>query len=212
MSFEDGKFTESTLAALAARGEVRRFRKGAILISEGDRNDTMFIVLSGEVKAYSVDDRDRMITYGNYGAGETIGEMSLDGGPRSASVMAVKPTTCAAITRDVLLAQIRANPEFALELMARIIRRARIATRTARNMALLDTYGRVAQLFEGMAVRRDDGRRWIEARLTHADIANRVGCSREMVSRLMKELRAGGYVVDDEGGWLLPDRPLPAHY
>jgi CRP/FNR family transcriptional regulator, cyclic AMP receptor protein len=86
------------LRDLAARGEVRRYRRGTLLIQEGDVGETLFIILSGRLRAYSVGDREREITYGVYGPGEYIGEMSLDGGPRSASVMTVEACTCVVIT------------------------------------------------------------------------------------------------------------------
>ncbi len=73
-----------SLQALAARGMNRRYRKGVLLIQEGDTGDTLYVVLSGRVKAFSVDDRDREITYATYGAGDYFGELMLDGGPRAA--------------------------------------------------------------------------------------------------------------------------------
>jgi CRP/FNR family cyclic AMP-dependent transcriptional regulator len=188
-----------SLRMLVARGEPRRYRKGTLLIQEGELGDTIYIVLSGRVKAFSVDERDREIVYGIYGPGEYLGEMSLDGGPRSASVITLEPTACAVVTRQTLREHIAANPEFALELLARVIHRARVATQSARSMALLDVYGRVAQLLHELAVVQGDGRRTIEYRLTHREIANRVGCSREMISRLMKDLANGGYVATRSG-------------
>ena len=184
-----------SVRALAQRGTARRYRKGVLLIQEGDVGDTLYIVLSGGVKAFSSDERDREIVYGIYGPGDYFGEMSLDGGPRSASVMTLEPTSCVAIARHTLREFIAANPEFAFELLARVIRRARIATRSARSMALLTVYARVVELFDEMAVLQPDGTRLIEPRPTHAEIASRIGCGREMVSRLMKDLAEGGYVV-----------------
>ena len=90
------------LRGLAERGQPRRYRKGTLLIQEGDHGDTQFIVMSGRVKAFSIDDRDREIVYGVYGPGEYLGEMSLDGGPRSASVITLEPTVCVVITRQTL--------------------------------------------------------------------------------------------------------------
>src|SRR5689334_1294257 len=91
-----------TLRTLVARGEPRRYRKGTLLIQEGDIGETLFIVLSGRVRAFSTNERDREIVYGDYGAGEYLGEMSLDGGPRSASVITLEPTVCVVITRKTL--------------------------------------------------------------------------------------------------------------
>jgi CRP/FNR family cyclic AMP-dependent transcriptional regulator len=121
--------------------------------------------------------------------------MSLDGGPRSASVMAETACTCAVLTRQTLREHIKVEPEFAFELIARVIGRARMATQSARSMALLDVYGRLAQLLTAQsAAPAVDGSRVLASPLTHAEIAARVGCSREMVSRVMKDLERGGYL------------------
>lgn len=212
MESGEAETPKNSFARLVERGEKRRYRKGTMLIHEGERNDTLFVVVSGRVRAYSVDDRGREITYGSYGPNETIGEMCLDGGPRSASVITTEPTVCVMITRQRLIEHIRADPDFALLLITKIIERARIATRNARNMALLDVYGRVVQLLEALAVLQPDGTRVINERLTHAEVANRVGCSREMVSRLLKDLRAGHYLTIVDKLWILPGKPLPTRW
>lgn len=197
------------LQALAERGELRHYRRNTLIIQEGDVGDTLFIILAGRLKAFSMGAKDREITFGIYGPGEYVGEMSLDGGPRSASVITLEPSVCTVVTRHTLKQHIAQHPDFALELLAKVIRRARMATRDARNMALLDAYGRLVRLLDEMAVPQGDGTRVIHERLTHAEIASRVGCSREMVSRLMKDLQSGGHVYDAGDRWQLP-RTLPA--
>jgi CRP/FNR family cyclic AMP-dependent transcriptional regulator len=204
--------TPESIARLIALGEHRRYRRGTVLINEGDQGDALFVIVSGRVKVYSVDDRDREITYGFCGPGDAIGEMSLDGSPRSASVITVEPTVCAMITHQQLLAHIEAYPTFAFELLTTIIQRARMATRSARNLALLDVYGRLVNLLESLATPRDDGTRIIAERLTHAELANRVGCSREMISRLVKDLRSGHYLMEEGASWILPRQSLPARW
>ncbi len=199
------------LRQLAQRGEVKHFRKQQRLIEEGTQGDTLFVILAGRLRAYSADERGREIVYGIHGPGEYLGEMSLDGGPRSASVMAEEPAVCAVITRHTLLQHIAAHPGFALELIGRVIRRARLATQSARDMALLDAYGRVVRLLESLAEAQPDGSRRISERLTHAEIAARVGCSREMISRLMKDLERGGYVQTAADG-SRTIQALPAHW
>jgi CRP/FNR family cyclic AMP-dependent transcriptional regulator len=199
------------LRALAARGAVRRYRKGTLLIQEGDQGDTLFIVVQGRVKAFSMDARGREVTFGVYGPGEYLGEMSLDGGQRSASVITLDPSTCIMITRQTLLQHISEHPEFALELIAGLIRRVRLATQNTRSLALIDVYGRLVQLLNSLAAPREDGVQVIEGRLTHQDIASRVGCSREMVSRLLKDLETGGY-VSSEGRQLVLLKPLPLRW
>jgi CRP/FNR family transcriptional regulator, cyclic AMP receptor protein len=209
-SFDELPFSPA-LRALAERAEPRRYRKGVLLIQEGDQGDTLYIVLAGKVRAFSQGDNDREITYGVYGPGEYVGEISLDGGPRSASVITVEPTACVVIARQTLLLHIAQYPEFAFELLAKVIRRARAATLSAKQLALNDVYGRLRALLESLAEVQPDGTRLVSERLTHQDMANRLGCSREMISRLMKDLEEGGYVAIN-GHTLLLHRALPARW
>lgn len=199
------------LKALARRAVLRRYRKGVVLIQEGESGDTLYILVSGRVKVYSIGTNDREITFGLYGPGELIGEMSLDGGPRSASVITVEPTMAAVVNRQMLLEHIGEYPEFALELLAKVIARARAATRDARNMALVDSYGRLSVLLQELSLEQADGTRRIATRLTHSEIASRIGCSREMVSRLLKDLERGGY-IDQTDQRLTLLKPLPARW
>ncbi|MBK7262689.1 MAG: Crp/Fnr family transcriptional regulator [Rubrivivax sp.] len=201
------------LRALAERGTLCRFAKGAGLIQEGSIDDTIYIVLDGRLRVYGshlVNDRE--ITHGTYGPGEYVGEMSLDGGARSASVMALEPTTCAMITRRTLEAHLTERPAFAFELLAKVIRRARAATLSAKSMALNDVYGRLKQLLESLAEAQPDGTRRLSEALTHLELANRVGCSREMVTRQLNDLQQGGYVKAPRGGHLLLLKALPPRW
>lgn len=193
----DPRHPES-LRALVLRGDVRRYRKGTILIQEGDVGDTLFIVLQGRVKVYCVDTNDKEITFGVFGAAEFFGEMALDGGPRSASVITLEPTVCAVVHRQALSEFIAERPEFSYELLSKVIQRLRMATRDARNLAFIDVYGRITRLLNDMATLQADGRRVIAERITHQEIASRVGCSREMVSRILKDLTRGHYLSVEE--------------
>jgi len=199
------------LLALVERGETRRYRKGTLLIQEGDFGDTIYLILSGRMRAFSTGDNDREITYGVYGAGEYIGEMSLDGGPRSASVITVEACTCAVVSRRTLERFIAERPEFAFELLAKVIRRARALTLNARQLALNDVYGRLKLLLLALAQPQPDGTLRVVDRLTHQEMANRMGCSREMVSRLMKDLERGGYVAVQNSRIVL-SKPLPQRW
>ena len=200
-----------SLRKLALRGDIRRFRKGHLLIQEGEHGDTLFIILSGRMRAFGSDDKGREITYGSYGTGEFLGEIILDGGPRSASVITLEPCDCAVVTRQTLLQHIAEHPEFALDLMLKLIRQVRVSTGNAKRLALSDVYGRLVMLLNSLAEEQADGTRLIRERLTHQDMANRLGCSREMVSRLMKDLEGGGYLAAANGSYTLL-RPLPTRW
>ena len=202
----------ASLAALARRGVAHPYAKGSILIEEGALGDTIYVILAGRLRAFSSNlQQDREITYGTYGPGEYVGELGLDGGRRTASVMALEPSICAVVTRPTLQQHITEEPGFAFELLAKVIGRARTATLTARQMVLNDVYGRLKLLLESLAGPADtDGWARVE-RLTHRDISARVGCSREMVSRVMKDLEKGGHLKPEPQALRLR-LPLPARW
>jgi len=183
-----------SLRVLALRGALRNYKKNSIVINEGESGDSLFVLLQGGVKVFSTDQSGREITYGSIEAGDYFGELSLDGGPRSASVMTLEPCVCSVVSRAAVREHLAEEPEFALDLVAQVIRRARAATETARNMALLDVYGRVIATLEGQEGAAAPEAPVLLTQITHQSIASRVGASREMVSRLLKDLEKGGYI------------------
>jgi CRP/FNR family cyclic AMP-dependent transcriptional regulator len=196
---------------LAALGRVRSYPRSTVFITEGDSSDTLFVILTGKVKVFISDTEGHEMILDTQGPGEYVGEMALDGNPRSASVMTLEPSTFSVAARDPIREFILQNPDFALDMISKIIDRARIATSSVKDLALLDVYGRLVNLFESLAVVREDGTRVLRERLTHQEIASRVGCSREMVSRLMKDLERGGYLTTQGSVTTIATR-LPAHW
>jgi CRP/FNR family cyclic AMP-dependent transcriptional regulator len=183
-----------SLRALALRGSFRSYRKNSVIINEGEMGESLFVLLQGRVKVYSTDADGREITYNIVEQGDYFAEMWLDGGPRSASVMTLEPSVCSVVGRAALRDHLAEEPEFALQLVAQVIRRARAATETARNMALLDVYGRVVATLEAQKGPASPDNPILLTQITHQQLASRVGASREMVSRLLKDLEKGGYI------------------
>ena len=201
------------LRDLARRGELIRYAKNAVLIQEGSYGDTIYIVLAGKLRVYGSNNaNERELTHGTYGPGEYVGEMSLDGGARSASVMATEPTVCSMVTRRTLETFLAEHPSFAFELLAKVIRRARDATMSAKGMALNDVYGRLKLVLETSAELQPDGTRRLPEKITHQELANLVGCSREMITRQLKDLLKGGYIGFDDVGRLVLLKPLPPRW
>jgi CRP/FNR family transcriptional regulator, cyclic AMP receptor protein len=199
-----------SLRKLASAGEVRRYNKGTLLIHEGGKDSTLYVVLAGELRAYSVDpETEREITFGVYGPGEYVGEMSLDGGARSANVITQANTVCACIERPTLEAHIAQHPGFAFELISKVIWRARAATQGMRMIVFNNVYGRLKVLLDTLAAEQADGTRLIAPAPTHRELAARVSCGREMVSRVMKDLERGGYVAAEAGRLVLVRRLPP---
>lgn len=195
-----------SLQALARRGVARSHRRGTLLIEEGAYGDSIYLILAGSLRAFGTDNRGREVTYGVYGPGEYVGEMSLDGGPRSASVITEQATRCVLLTRSSLLTHIAEHPEFAFELLTKVIRRARATTLTIKQLALNDVYGRLKVLLE------NDSAIGGEIRLTHQAMAQRLGCSREMVSKLVKDLEIGQHLQRVSNGCYRRLTDLPARW
>ena len=188
---------EQTLRDIAATGVIRAFPKGAVLINEGDNSDSLFIILTGRVRIFSSNTHGREFVIDFQGPGDYVGEMTLDGEPRSASVNTVEPTTCAVISRARVRDFLLAHPDFAEHLIRKLIHRVRVTTDNVKSLALSDVYGRLARLLDILAP-PGAGDRVVPERLTQQDIADRVGASRDMISKLLKGLVAGGYVSVSE--------------
>jgi CRP/FNR family cyclic AMP-dependent transcriptional regulator len=188
---------DEALRQIAASGVVRTFAKSTVLIAEGDVGDSLYIILSGRVKVYASNAAGREVVINFHGPGEYVGEMSLDGEPRSASVITMEPTTCAIVNRAQFRDFLAQNPDFAQHLIQTLIRRCRGATENVKSLALSDVYGRLVRLLNALSIEQD-GHHVVQERLTQQDIADRVGASRDMIGKLMKDLVGGGYLAVED--------------
>jgi CRP/FNR family transcriptional regulator, cyclic AMP receptor protein len=201
---------EHELQALAAHASAQTFPRNTIIINEGDRSDSIFITVTGKVKVFLHGEDGREVVLNVHGPGEYFGEMVLDEGPRSASVMTLEISKFLVISKTDFRDFLSTHPDFAMKLINRLMRRVRALTENVGSLALLDVYGRVARLLLELAAEQD-GKLVVQERLTQKDIADRVGASREMVSRIFKDLAAGGYIqVDDRRITISKD--LPSHW
>jgi CRP/FNR family transcriptional regulator, cyclic AMP receptor protein len=194
------------LRQLAAEGIVRTFRSRTVVISEGDESDSFYIIISGRVKIFVSDARGKEIVLETQGPGDYFGEMVLDDEPRSASAMTLEPSRIATLPRARLVEFLASHPDFASDFIQKLIHRIRSLTKNVKGLALLDVAGRVAHLLMQLAAASEDGRTL--ERLTQQEIADRVGASREMISRVMKDLTQGGYLVADKKQ-ITVVKPLP---
>jgi CRP/FNR family cyclic AMP-dependent transcriptional regulator len=200
---------EALLQSIAARGGIRRYAAQTVIMTEGDPSDQLYIILSGRVKVYTGNEEGKELVIATHGPGEYIGELSLDGGVRSASVMTLEASTFSVVTGANLRDFIATHPDFALSLIHKLIWRVRQATGSMKSLGLEDVYGRVVRLLHDSS--ELEGAHWVvRARLTQRDIAERVGASREMVSRIFKDLTTGGYVSIEGGRITILKKPPPA--
>lgn len=180
------------LQELESKSQLRRCPKNTILFMVGDDSDRLFIIRKGLVCVH-IDDQDgRQLILNYMGEGEYFGELALiDGMPRSASVITVSDCEFTCISREALQTFLTGNPELCNALLASLAGMVRRLTDNVKDMALLDVYGRVARVLERFS---DTESKVAHPKLKHHEIANMVGASREMVSRVMKELVVGGYL------------------
>ena len=202
--------SEQDLGALAQRAVTRAYPKGSIIINEGDETDSLYIVLSGKVKVFLADEEGREVILDTHGPGEYFGEMVLDEGPRSASVITLEPCRFQIVPKSEIQALLRSHPEFAAHLVNKLIQRIRVLTEHVKSLALQNVYGRFAKLVQDLAVEQN-GQRVIPDKPSQQEMANRIGASREMVNRILKDLTTGGYLAVEERRIVIR-KPLPANW
>jgi len=184
---------ENALKEMIPQGVVRTFPKGSIIIHAGDISDSLYVILSGRVKVFLSDEGGKEFILSTISPGDYFGEVALDGGPRTASIMALEACRFFIIPKFEVRELIKHKPDFAHDLIARLIRKLRNLTGSVHNLALMSVYCRLLKLIEEQAVQREDGRLTTE-RLTQQEIAARIGASREMVSRIITDLANCGYI------------------
>ena len=170
------------------------FGRNEAIISAGDPTDSLFIVISGRLKVSMGDEQGREVILAILGPGEFFGEMGLlDDRPRSASVVTLEPCELLSISKTDFKRCLAENSDLSLMVMRGLVKRLREADQKIGSLALMDVYGRVARLLLQMA-EDVDGEKVVVKKLSKQDIAKMIGASREMVSRVMKDLELGGYI------------------
>jgi CRP/FNR family cyclic AMP-dependent transcriptional regulator len=182
-----------SLAEIEQHSSVKSFRKNAIIISQDDKSYSLYVILSGRVKVFvsGEDGREAVLNY--QGAGDYFGDLALiDKQPRVASVMATEASKFMIISRQDFLTCLSRNPEIAINLIKPMTQRMRMLAKNVSSLALMDVYGRVARILLQQAVEKEG--EMVTGRITQQEIAEMVGASRAMVSRILKDLKTGGYI------------------
>lgn len=181
------------LESLCQLGTVRTFPKKTIVVLEGEPAETLYIVMSGRLRVYLADEEGREAELNQIGPGEYFGELMLGSTVRTASVKALETSRLCLISKQSFEAFIQASPEMTFHLIQMLIQRVKALTGSVQSLVLMDVYGRVARLLLEEAI-EDGDRRYVPA-MTQQRIGERVGASRSMVNRILKDLSAGGYIV-----------------
>jgi CRP/FNR family cyclic AMP-dependent transcriptional regulator len=203
--------SRTLLSELAARGDSRKFSRNDLLIVEGEVSDSLYILIDGQLKVFTQDDKGRELIYNILLPGEFFGEMFLDGGARSASVRAVVDSQCIVVDQSAIRTFMRSYPEFAESLMLKLIERLRHATRQIKSLGLDNIYERTINLLNEVAI-CEAGVKFIPPTITQQEIANRVGATREMVNHILRELIRGGFLSKESNRRLIFLKEPPKHW
>ena len=185
----------------------RRFRRGELIVEHGRKSNSLFILLTGRARVLTADSRGREVILAVLQSGDYVGEMSLiDNEPHSATVRAEVQTDMLILGRPEFSRCLPDSSSLAYGILRGLVARLRSADRQIESLALLDVYGRVARALLDMA--EDEGElRVIRNKVSRQDLAKVVGASREMVSRVMKDLEERGFVqTQPDGSMLVKDR------
>jgi CRP/FNR family cyclic AMP-dependent transcriptional regulator len=199
---------EQQLVVLTRAVSRKSFPRGTTVFAAGDVTESLYVVISGRLKVMMSDDEGREVILAILGPNEFFGEMGLiDDHPRSASVVAIEACEVLSLSKHDFKSCLAENFEMAMTVMRGLVKRLREADQKIGSLALMDVYGRVARLLLEMA-ETVDGQKVVTKKLAKQDIAKMIGASREMVSRVMKDLQSGGYIEVRPGSIFLRDTIL----
>jgi CRP/FNR family transcriptional regulator, cyclic AMP receptor protein len=192
------ELTEADFSSLAKVANRRRYPKDSVVFFENEQGDFFFMILEGRIKVTILGDDGREVILSLLGSGDFFGEMALlDNEPRSATAIAVEDTELLSLHRNDFQSVLSDNRSITMGLIKVLTARLRRANHQISTLALLDVYGRVARVIVDMA--REEGRRLKDGRIafrraTHQEIANRIGTTRETVTRMLKDLERQGMI------------------
>lgn len=201
------------LSELERRFVRKQYRRKTVLIEHGIESSAMYVLLQGGAQVFIADDGGREIVLNELGPGDHFGELALVADmPRSASVMTTQDSVCLSMTRHTFIEFLSEYPEISFNLIRHLAGEVSRLSEDMARLALHDVYRRVRDLLDKMAQpRADKPEIRTTGQITQQDIANRVGASREMISRIFRDLKKGGY-IELQGRQLAILRPLPLNW
>jgi CRP/FNR family cyclic AMP-dependent transcriptional regulator len=205
----DPRWLDRFRDCVLARGHTRSYRRNTVIVQEGEPADSLYWILSGELATFVGNDEGQVLELNRMGPGDYFGELLLASAIRTASVRTVTAARLCRISRSEFEALLKEEPDLSLEIIRMLARRLVILTGTVRGIALSDVYSRLARFLTEHAV-QDGDRRRVDG-TSQQQMAERVGASRSMVNRLLKDLQQGDYVtIERRCIYLL--RPLPKRW
>lgn len=178
------------LQSIAHLGRIEKYSEDAVILREGEAGNELFLIHEGEVRTYIKDNNGHRFVVGIFGPGELFGEGAFDGGPRTATVEAITPVTALVMSYQSLKEEMQRDPSFAFEIVMLLIARSRNSTSCIKSLAFDTAYKRLRALL---------GPEPGQAIITQQEIAERIGTSRDMITRIFRDLVQGGYIQTFKG-------------
>jgi len=202
-----GGMDQSDIEMIAAQTVTRQFPKNTVIVSQGDETDSFYVIVQGKVDVFLQNDKGKEIIINTLGLCESFGELAPLGRiPRQASIITTEDSTFGIISRQVFMDTLLVKPSIGMRIIDLLIRRIQDLTEEVSSLALEDVYNRVVRVLYKHA--DEVGDKLVTEKLTQQDIASRVGATREMVHRILKELKKGGY-ISIEGKHITIEKKLP---
>jgi CRP/FNR family cyclic AMP-dependent transcriptional regulator len=200
---------ETEVNQLVDQSSFKNIRKNTIILSAGDKTDSIYIIDTGKVRAFRDNEEGRQITLNTLGPGMMFGELAaMAEVPRVASIESLEPTRVLVIEKTAFVSLLERNPSLAISMAKKFAEMVHIMSEHMAEIALLDVYGRLTSFLERSSF-EENGKRVVEG-FTHQELANNVGASREMVSRILSGLKKGKYLSSSsDNRKLYLDRKLP---
>lgn len=201
----------SQISRLADAVSKQRIKRGDLIVEQGKKSNALFVILTGRARVVMVDSREREVILAVLGPGEYVGELSLiDGMTHSANVQAEVQTDLLVLGRADFEACLNGNHVMALAIIQGLVSRLRKADAQISSLALMDVFARVASVLVDAAEPQGPDHLLLREKMSRQDIAKRVGASREMVSRVMRDFEDQGFVqTREDGSMLLNERRSP---
>ncbi|MBU1444449.1 MAG: Crp/Fnr family transcriptional regulator [Gammaproteobacteria bacterium] len=200
--------TPTQAASIADAIIKKRFKRAEAVVEQGKKSDALYIILTGRARVMSTDSRGREVILATLHPGDYIGEMSLiDDEPHSATVRTEIQTDVLMLGREAFGRCLPEGSSMSYNIMRGLVARLRHADRKIESLALMDVYGRVARSLLEFAIDDGEGNLKIRDKISRQDLAKMVGASREMVSRVMKDLEERGFVdTQPDGSMIVKER------
>jgi CRP/FNR family cyclic AMP-dependent transcriptional regulator len=192
---------------IASKTVIRQYPKNTVVVSQGDETDSFYIIMQGKVDVFLHNDKGKEIIINTLGVREAFGELAPLGRiPRQASIITTEDSIFGIISRQVFMDTLLTRPTVSMQIIDLLVHRISDLTEEVSSLALEDVYNRVVRVLYKHA--EEVGEKLITDKLTQQDIASRVGATREMVHRILKELKTGGY-ISIEGKHITIEKKLP---